>query len=34
MQENGNLAVLVVDPNQGMRTSLQNMLNQIGISKV
>jgi DNA-binding response OmpR family regulator/Tfp pilus assembly protein PilF len=34
MQENGNLAVLVVDPNQGMRASLQNMLNQIGISKV
>ncbi|MEH6434147.1 tetratricopeptide repeat protein [Massilia sp. DD77] len=34
MQENGNLAVLVVDPNQGMRTSLQNMLAQIGISKV
>lgn len=34
MQENGNLAVLVVDPNQGMRTSLQNMLNLAGISKV
>lgn len=34
MQENGNLAVLVVDPNQGMRTSLQNMLNQAGIAKV
>ena len=34
MQENGNLAVLVVDPNPGMRTSLQNMLNASGISKV
>jgi len=34
MQENGNLAVLVVDPNQGMRTSLQNMLNLAGIGKV
>ena len=34
MQENGNLTVLVVDPNQGMRTSLQNMLNLAGISKV
>ena len=34
MQENGNLAVLVVDPNPGMRTSLQNMLNLIGIGKV
>ena len=34
MQENGNLAVLVIDPNQGMRTSLQNMLNLAGIAKV
>lgn len=34
MQENANLTVLVVDPSQGMRTSLQNMLGQIGISKV
>lgn len=34
MQENGNLAVLVVDPNPGMRTSLQNMLALIGINKV
>jgi tetratricopeptide (TPR) repeat protein len=34
MQENGNLTVLVVDPNPGMRTSLQNMLALIGISKV
>lgn len=34
MQENANLSVLIVDPNQGMRGSLQNMLNQTGISKV
>ena len=34
MQENANLAVLVVDPNQKMRTSLQNMLNLAGITKV
>lgn len=34
MQENANLVVLVVDPNPGMRTSLQNMLNAAGISKV
>ena len=34
MQENANLSVLIVDPNQGMRASLQNMLNQSGISKV
>ncbi|MCD2516656.1 tetratricopeptide repeat protein [Massilia sp. G4R7] len=34
MQENANLSVLIVDPNQGMRGSLQNMLNQSGISKV
>lgn len=34
MQENANLAVLVVDPNPGMRTSLQNMLGLMGIIKV
>lgn len=34
MQENANLTVLVVDPNQKMRTSLQNMLNLAGITKV
>lgn len=34
MQDNDNLAVLVIDPNPGMRTSLQNMLNQAGISRV
>ena len=34
MQENANLSVLVVDPNAGMRASLQNMLNQAGITKV
>ncbi|MEW7847246.1 response regulator [Massilia aurea] len=34
MQENANLAVLVVDPNPGMRTSLQNMLGLVGITKV
>ncbi|NNG25801.1 tetratricopeptide repeat protein [Telluria aromaticivorans] len=34
MQENANLTVLVVDPNPGMRASLQNMLNQAGIGKV
>lgn len=34
MQENANLTVLIVDPSQGMRGSLQNMLNQAGISKV
>jgi tetratricopeptide (TPR) repeat protein len=34
MHENSNLSVLVVDPNPGMRGSLQNMLNQAGISKV
>jgi len=33
-QDNSQLAVLVIDPNQGMRTSLQNMLNSAGISKV
>jgi CheY-like chemotaxis protein len=34
MQENSNLSVLVVDPNPGMRGSLQTMLNQAGISKI
>ncbi|GAB3431571.1 tetratricopeptide repeat protein [Massilia solisilvae] len=34
MQGHSNLSVLVVDPNPGMRSSLQNMLNQAGISKV
>ncbi|WP_091876002.1 tetratricopeptide repeat protein [Massilia yuzhufengensis] len=34
MQDNANLSVLVVDPNPGMRASLQNMLNQAGINKV
>jgi DNA-binding response OmpR family regulator/Tfp pilus assembly protein PilF len=34
MQENSNLSVLVVDPNPGMRGSLQTMLNQAGITKI
>lgn len=34
MQENTNLTVLVVEPNGSMRTSLQNMLNAAGISKI
>ncbi len=34
MQENSKLSVLVVDPNPGMRGSLQTMLNQAGISKI
>jgi tetratricopeptide (TPR) repeat protein len=34
MQENSQLSVLVVDPNPGMRGSLQNMLNQAGIGKI
>lgn len=34
MQENANLTVLIVDPNQGMRGSLQNMLNQAGITRI
>lgn len=34
MQDNDNLTVLVIDPNPGMRTSLQNMLNQAGITRV
>jgi CheY-like chemotaxis protein len=34
MQENSQLSVLVVDPNPGMRGNLQNMLSQLGISKI
>ena len=34
MQDNGNLSVLVIDPNPGMRSNLQNMLNASSISKV
>jgi CheY-like chemotaxis protein/tetratricopeptide (TPR) repeat protein len=34
MQENSHLSVLVIDPNPGMRGSLQNMLGQAGITKV
>jgi len=34
MQENSNLSVLVIDPNPGMRSNLQNMLNASSISKV
>jgi DNA-binding response OmpR family regulator/Tfp pilus assembly protein PilF len=34
MHDNSNLSVLVVDPNPGMRGSLQNMLNLSGISKI
>ncbi len=34
MQENSNLSVLVIDPNPGMRGSLQNMLNLADITKI
>lgn len=34
MQENSNLSVLVIDPNPGMRGSLQNMLNQADITRI
>ncbi len=34
MQENSQLSVLVIDPNPGMRSNLQNMLNLSGINKV
>ncbi len=34
MQDNSNLSVLVIDPNPGMRGSLQNMLTQSGITKI
>lgn len=33
-QQNSQLTVLVVDPNPGIRTNLQNMLNQSGISRI
>ena len=32
MQENSQLSVLVIDPNPGMRSNLQNMLNLAGIN--
>lgn len=34
MQDYSELSVLLIDPNQGMRTSLRNMLNQAGITKI
>ena len=34
MQENSQLSVLVIDPNPGMRSNLQNMLNASGINKI
>lgn len=34
MQENSQLSVLVIDPNPGMRSNLQNMLNASNISKI
>lgn len=34
MQDNAHLTVLVVDPNPGMRTSLQTMLGMLGIGKI
>ena len=34
MQDNSNLSVLVIDPNPGMRGSLQNMLIQANITKI
>ena len=34
MEDNSNLTVLVIDPNPGMRGSLQNMLNMSNISKI
>ena len=34
MQENSNLSVLIIDPNPGMRSNLQNMLGLLGIGKV
>jgi tetratricopeptide (TPR) repeat protein len=34
MQENSQLSVLVIDPNPGMRSNLQNMLNLAGINKI
>lgn len=34
MEENSQLSVLVVDPNPGMRGSLQNMLTLLGITRI
>ncbi len=34
MQDNSNLSVLVIDPNPGMRGSLQSMLNQASMTKI
>ena len=34
MQDNSKLSVLVIDPNPGMRGSLQNMLIQANITKI
>ena len=34
MQENSKLSVLIIDPNPGMRSNLQNMLNASGIAKI
>ena len=34
MQENSQLSVLVIDPNPGMRSNLQNMLNAANIHKI
>ncbi|MBA5687656.1 response regulator [Rugamonas apoptosis] len=34
MPDYSNLSVLIVDPNQGMRASLHNMLTQVNITKV
>ena len=34
MQENSHLSVLVIDPNPGMRSNLQNMLNASNINKI
>ena len=34
MPDYSNLSVLIVDPNQGMRASVHNMLTQVNITKV
>ncbi|MES2263475.1 MAG: tetratricopeptide repeat protein [Pseudomonadota bacterium] len=34
MPDYSNLSILIVDPNQGMRASLRNMLTQVGVAKV
>lgn len=34
MQENSQLSVLVIDPNPGMRSNLQNMLNASNVNKI